>query len=82
MPTARRATKPRRDVPPRRRLIALRLLCQRRRLVADVDVDWAQHNGMFARVSRELRRRIEAHRLATGEGGQEGVGMVTLEPIS
>jgi hypothetical protein len=35
---------------------------------------------VLARVAHQLRRRVEAHRLAVEQRGQEGVRVVALEP--
>ena len=37
---------------------------------------------MLARVSHQLRRRVEAHRLGVEQAAQEGVGVVVLDPAA
>jgi hypothetical protein len=45
-----------------------------------VHVDRAHRDTVLARVAHDLRRRVEAHRLAVEQGGGEDVGVVALHP--
>src|SRR5262249_47817273 len=47
---------------------------------AEIDVDATHLDAVLARVAHELRRLIEAHRLAVDDGGAEDVGIVALDP--
>ena len=48
--------------------------------VAVADADGPHLDAMLARVAHELRRRVEAHRLAVEQRAGERRGLVTLEP--
>ena len=45
-----------------------------------MDVDGEHRDAVRARVAHELRRRVEAHRLAVEERAAERGGLVPLEP--
>ena len=48
--------------------------------VAVIDVDRAHLDAVLARVAHDLRRRVEAHRLAVEQRRGEDVGVVAFEP--
>ena len=47
-----------------------------------VHVDRPHLDAVLARVAHQLRRRVEAHRLAVEQRREEGVGVVALDPAA
>ena len=45
-----------------------------------IDIDRAHLDAMLLRVAHDLRRRIEAHRLAVEQRGREHIRVVAFDP--
>src|SRR5690606_34259477 len=65
---------------PRRHAVARFL--QRAAGLARQHADAADPDAVLARIAHQLRRRIEAHRLAVEHRGEEGGRLVPLDPAA